>query len=304
MRFAMLFSCVALSMLILLQGCARRRPDIFSANRTNATNSLQSAQADPNSQRLAQVNSQLSQIDANNRELHAQIAELQQKLNLSSEEKRLLRQQMADAASQLSQLKNVNSEAEKQINILQASSQRKSGATVRANSTLAQRIDAFRSLGLEAWQDGDVVRIELPSDRVFVQGTYQLQPTGTALLDQVAKEVRKNYPRQLIGIEGHTDNLPIAGTVTTHHQIAATQSMTVFNYIARSGSLPERQMFTMAVGSNRPRFSNADPAGRARNRRIEIVVYPEVFEADKSACADTLPCRSVSFRNFRYRLAI
>jgi flagellar motor protein MotB len=254
-------------------GCTRGRPDFFSAQNTNPA-----LANDPNTARLADANSRLSEFDSSNRDLHSQIAELQQQLNLSNEEKRLLRQQMGDAATQLRQMQTAKSDAEQQINILQASTQRRSGATIRSNSSLAQRIDAIRTTGVEVRQDGDVVRIELPTDRLFVQGTYQLQSSGTALLDQVATEIRKNYPRQLIGIEGHTDNLPIAGTVTTHHQIAATQSMTVFNYLSRSGYLPEKQMFTMAVGNNRPRFSNADPAGRSRNRRIEIVVYPEVFE--------------------------
>ena len=285
----------AASLLLIIVGCAQRRPDFFANSNTlappaNSAANQQLAQQNPTQQNpvnpgtdaaLAQVeklNSQFSQFDADNRDLHTQIAQLQQQLNLSNEEKRLLRQQMGDTASQLRSLQKAKADLDQRLNFMQTSTRARAGATIRANNSLASRINAIKLTGVEVRQDGDVVRIDLPSDRLFVQGTYQLQRTGAALLDQIAAEIQRNYPRQLLGIEGHTDNVPIAGAVVTHHQIAAQQSMAVFDYLSRSGRLPPRQMFTMAVGSNQPRFSNGDAAGRSKNRRIEIVVYPEVFQ--------------------------
>jgi len=276
MRKALRTVCAAL-LLVIIAGCAQQRADLFSTNPAISANGQAAGNAAALGQ-LQEMNSRLAKTDADNRELHAQIAQLQQQLNLSNEEKRLLRQQMADTAGQLRNVQMAKNEVDNRLNVMRTSTQTRSGATVRANNSLADRINAIKTTGVEVRQDGDVVRIDLPTDRLFVQGTYQLQQNGTALLDQVATEIRRNYPRQMIGIEGHTDNVPIAGTVTTHHQIAATQSMTILDYLSRSGYLPERQMFAMAVGSNQPRFSNGDPAGRARNRRIEIVIYPEVFE--------------------------
>ncbi len=41
--------------------------------------------------------------------------------------------------------------------------------------------------------------------------------------------------------------------------------------------MPSQQLFTVAQGENNPRQSNATAAGRAANRRIELVIYPETF---------------------------
>ena len=228
---------------------------------------------------VRELNSRLGRFDSDNQDLHTQIAQLQQEVNLANEEKRLLRQQLGDTASQLREIQVAKSRVDQSLNAMQASA-RVRGASIRANNSLSVNVAGLRALGVEAWQDGDVVRIALPTDRLFMQGTSQVQQTGAALLQQVAGEIRRNYPRQIVVIEGHTDNVGLAGTVMTHHQIAQSQSLAVFNFLSRSGYLPAKQMVTMAVGSNRPRFSNSDAAGRSRNRRVEMVVYPEAYDGN------------------------
>ena len=132
--------------------------------------------------------------------------------------------------------------------------------------------------GLDVRQDADLIRIELPSDQIFNPGTTQLSQLGVTYLDQISAAVRRHYPRQVIGIEGHFDSKSLQGSTYTAHQLTATQAIAVLHTLTRSG-LPEQQMFTMSMGSGRPRFSNGDAAGQARNRRVEVVIYPETYDS-------------------------
>ncbi len=146
------------------------------------------------------------------------------------------------------------------------------GATIRANNSLMQKLQTVQLPGYKAWMDGDVIRLEGPTDRLFVSGTYQLNQNDALTISNLANIIRQNFPRQVIGVEAHWDGTPIEPATTSHHQLTATQALAVFDLLVRSG-LPHDQVFTMAMGSNRLRYPN----GNAANRRIEIVIYPETF---------------------------
>ena len=255
---------------VLLGGCAPR-----------PINSQAALNPGPEAQLTAQLgtlNERLAQFDADNRDLHSQVAQMQQTLQVSEKENRLLRQQLADASTELQRLEVAKQETEQQLNTYQTSAQKRGGATITANNSLKTRLRLIEVPGVEVRLDGDVVRIELPSDRIFNQGTNQLQPGGMALIDQVGEAIRRHYPRQRIGIEGHTDPVTAQRSIVSAHQLTSTQALVVFHHLARTGAIPPQQLFTMGMGANQPRFSNGEVAGRARNRRIELVVYPETYD--------------------------
>ena len=151
------------------------------------------------------------------------------------------------------------------------------GATIRANNSLMQRLSAIQIPGGQARMDGDVIRIEFPSDRMFVPGTYQIQPAQLPVMQNIVTTIRQNFPKQIIGIEAHWDNTPLNPPTTTHHQLTATQALSVFDNLVRLG-LPNNQMFTMAMASNRPRHPTGMAGGVSPNRRIELVIYPETYD--------------------------
>ncbi len=212
-------------------------------------------------------------LDADNRDLHSELAKSQQQVQLLNDKLALLSKQLADSAGQLQAEQVAKKEAERRAETIQASTRMRGGATITANNSLARSLDMITIAGVEVRRDNDVIRIELSSDRLFVAGTAQLQGSAQYLLDQVADAVTRNYSRQMLGIEAHTDANP-AGTAATQ-QLAGTQALAVFSSLTSRNRLPANQLFTVSHGANHPLASNATPAGRAKNRRIEIVVYPE-----------------------------
>ncbi len=235
-------------------------------------------------QQVESLNMRLSQFNYDNDNLHTQIAALQQRLQNANNYNDQLRQQLADTMGQLQQSQQVaNSPATDSSSWTNASSTggvpaQNAGATIRANNGLMQGLQTVQLPGFRSWMDGDVIRIEGPTDRLFVSGSYQLNANDAATLASLASTIRQNFPRQIIGVEAHWDGSPIQPATTSHHQLTATQALAVFDLLVKSG-LPNRQVFTMAMGSNRPRYeASATENGISPNRRIEIVIYPETFQ--------------------------
>jgi flagellar motor protein MotB len=213
-------------------------------------------------------------LDADNRDLHSELAKSQQQVQLLNDKIALLSKQLADTASLVKSEQLAKQEAERRAEMIQTSTRLRGGATITANNSLNRSLEMISIPGVEVRRDNDVIRIELPSDRLFSAGTAQLQGTAQLVLDQVADAVTRSYPRQMLGIEAHTDANPAGAALT--QQLAAAQAVAVFQSFTTRNRIPANQLFTVAHGSNHPLASNATPAGRAKNRRIEVVIYPEV----------------------------
>jgi flagellar motor protein MotB len=188
-----------------------------------------------------------------------------------------LQKHLGDTAQQLQDLRLAKQQAEQKFESLQATTTRRGGAIITANSSIRQTLRKIEIQGLQVRQDGDVIRIELPADHLFAPGTAQVAGSAFPILDLAASELAQNYPRQLVAIEGHTDSTPLSGGITSH-QLSAAQAMAVFDQLTRRNRLPARQFFLIAHGPNRPLASNATQAGQTQNRRVELVVYPESYE--------------------------
>jgi len=227
---------------------------------------------------VAELNRRVQLLDDNNRQLTTQLAQSEQQSQVYRDELKLVRQQLADTTAQYEAARIAAQEAQSQARSFQASAQLRGGATIRANTNLNQLAGRLNLGNLTVQPDGEVVRVIVPSDHLFSPGTAQLLPQAAGILDPVAAQLRTVFPRQRIGVEGYTDNGQLyGGAAASPHQLTSAQTTAVLEQLTRRGGMPANQLFTVAHGANNPRSDNATPAGRAQNRRIELVIYPETF---------------------------
>lgn len=238
----------------------------------------QPGQQQPYEAQLAELTRRSGQLDANNRDLHAQLAQSAQQVQVMRDQVTLLQRQLQDSAQQLRETQVARQDAEQKLESLTASYQRRGGAVITANSSIRQALLPVEVPGVAVRQDGDVIRMELPADQLFVGGGTQLQPTAYLALDQVATAILRTYPRQRIGIEAHTDGAGGAGVASAAHQLTAAQAAAVLDQLTQRNKLPPQQLFTVAHGANHPRSANTTLEGRTKNRRIEVVIYPETAD--------------------------
>jgi flagellar motor protein MotB len=260
----------------VLSGCANNPYTLQKQNQA-----LQQQQATLQ-QRNNELQARASALDRDNQELGTLLAQARQQSKLTEDQLAALRDQLASASAQLSQVREEKQLSDKQTEALVASARRRTGATITANSSLERNLPALNLPGVEVRPDGDVVRIELPAARLFQPGSGALQPPAAALVDAVALEITRAYPEQTVGIEGHTDNDFLRTPQGfDSQQLSVAQATAVYQYIVSRGLIPAARLFIVGHGSNHPVVSNATAAGKARNARVELVVYPEKAAAGR-----------------------
>lgn len=116
-------------------------------------------------------------------------------------------------------------------------------------------------------------------DRVlFDSGEAELKPEGEAILLQVAR-VLAGFPRREIQVLGHTDHVPITtrtrGGFTDNWSLSTGRALAAVRFLASRAGVDPRRLAAVGCGEFRPLADNSTPEGRARNRRIAVVVLPE-----------------------------
>ncbi|HZZ71195.1 MAG TPA: OmpA family protein [Pirellulales bacterium] len=270
MRWIAGVTILAAGSLALTGGCAQNP---FAAK--EKANQQQQQQTAIATQQNSELLNRVAKTDRDNQEIQAQLAQAQQQVKLSDDQNAALREQLNNATNQLAQLRDDKSLTEQRAQAITASVKRPSGA-ILPNSSLRQNVSQLNLPGLEVRQDGDVVRIELPSEKLFDPGTARLRNGANLIIENAALEIARVYPNQVIGIEGHTDADPLQGsTWITNHQLSLAQASAVFEFISTRLRFRPEQLFVAGHGGNNPVVSNATLVGKARNRRVELVIYPE-----------------------------
>jgi chemotaxis protein MotB len=114
------------------------------------------------------------------------------------------------------------------------------------------------------------VSIEINANVLFAPGRAELEPQSLDVLRAVAATLRSE-PFYL-EITGHTDNVPIRNSIfQSNWELSAVRATSVVRLLAANGIAPER---LLAIGreATRPIASNATAEGRARNRRVELMI--------------------------------
>lgn len=229
-------------------------------------------------QQTQQYQQRAAALDRDNQELQSMLAQSRQQTQVLQDQIAATQTQLRDTTDRLALMQNETEQLRGRTTAMAAGLQVRNQAEIRANNTLLKSMTITNMPGINVRQDGEVIRIELPGDQLFNFGTSQLKLGSDALLKTIASDLSQNYPQQLIGIEGHTDGSPMTSPqFPTDQHLAVAQAMAVYDALTRGGGIQTRQLFVVGHGGSHPVVSNGTDAGRARNRRVEIVIYPETM---------------------------
>jgi len=129
---------------------------------------------------------------------------------------------------------------------------------------------------VEVRTSGETMTVTLPDKVLFTSGSAELKGAAKAVLDKVAGVLNRDYASHMIRVEGHTDNQPIRRTKKLwqdNWDLSCNRAMAVARHLVGKGIDPKR-IYAAGFAYHQPVASNATAAGRARNRRVEIVVAP------------------------------
>ena len=120
-------------------------------------------------------------------------------------------------------------------------------------------------------QESRGVVLQLQDSLLFDSGSAALRPVARRELSALASELaRLNQP---LRIEGHTDNIPVRGSgYASNWDLSAARATSVLRFLLDTTSLPPASLAVAGYGEFRPIATNATAAGRAKNRRVDIVI--------------------------------
>lgn len=114
------------------------------------------------------------------------------------------------------------------------------------------------------------VSIEINANVLFAPGQAELEPQSLAVLRAVAEHLR-NEPFNL-EVTGYTDNIPISNSIiASNWELSAIRATSVVRLLADNGIAPAR-LFAIGREASQPIASNVTAEGRARNRRVELMI--------------------------------
>ena len=170
-------------------------------------------------------------------------------------------QQLAELSDQLEQFKTLA-----QLKAEEADDLR------RAKELLEQRLNSSEaSVGYD--ERGLVTR--LVDQVLFDSGKAELRRGAYPVLDKVA-QVLKEVPDQPVGVEGHTDNVPIKYSGWSDNKALSTaRANAVVDYLVEKQGIDSSRLMAVGYGEDHPITSNDTTKGRQQNRRVEIVILPK-----------------------------
>ena len=117
------------------------------------------------------------------------------------------------------------------------------------------------------------ITVTLPNAILFDSGKATLKRATSTELDHIYSVLRDKYPSKQIDVVGHTDTDPIKkSNWKDNWELSAQRALSVLRYLEKKGISPEKIQAT-GRGQSQPIASNSTTSGKARNRRVEIVVH-------------------------------
>lgn len=233
-------------------------------------------------QQLDEVGQALVREEAQARALARQVASMQRMLDAKRQELARLERSLGDSHSELAEVLRKRARLEASVAEMTKAMAQLARRQAEADRRVAEYRDMLtRFAGLiDAGKldvrivDGRMV-LTLPMDILFASGSARLSPEGKQSLLEVGAGLA-TIPDKRFQVEGHTDDVPIAtDRFPSNWELASARSLVVLHTLVSSG-LASDQLSAASYGEYKPRADNHSDDGRASNRRIEIVVVPDL----------------------------
>jgi len=123
--------------------------------------------------------------------------------------------------------------------------------------------------GVEVQRQGDTIRLQAPENITFDTNRADVKPQFQPVLGQLAQSIQQ-YPGTVVQVEGHTDSV---GSASYNQTLSENRAGAVRSYLLQRG-VDANRLAAVGYGLTRPVADNSTAAGRAQNRRVEVLIVP------------------------------
>lgn len=185
----------------------------------------------------------------------------------------VLAQQSAEAAA----LSNKLAEAQTRIDQLAAENE---SATKTQHSLEDEMRRALQSKDVTISELKGRLTVNILDQILFDSGEAELKSEGQKILEKIAGVLVQHTNRQ-IHVIGHTDDVPIHRKFPSNWELSTARATAAVRFLQEKAGVDPRHLGALGYGEFHPVAPNTTAEGRAKNRRIEVVILPEELALPK-----------------------
>lgn len=209
--------------------------------------------------------SALAENSKRNRELLKELEEKEK--TLAEEQTRLekLQKDLASRSERIDELEGLIADKEQKMNNLR--------------ENLSKALTNFEGKGLSVEQRDGKVYVSMENKLLFSSGSWSVGSEGKKAVTELGKVLAQN-PDIAVSIEGHTDDDPYRGTgqLTDNWDLSTKRATEVLKLLLKNNNIDPQNLTAAGKGEHVPVASNDTAEGKAKNRRIEVVLTPKLDE--------------------------
>lgn len=191
---------------------------------------------------------------------------------------------MAAEQERLNKLKAELDASSKRLSELEAYIAAKDASMKKLKETLSKSLKAFEGKGLTVEQRNGKVYVSMENKLLFQTGSWAVGAEGKTAVVAVGKVLADN-PDISVLIEGHTDDDKILGNIgggiENNWDLSTKRATAIVNILSENKGVKKDNLTAAGRGEYAPLMSNDTPEGKAKNRRIEIILTPKLDEISK-----------------------
>ncbi|WP_010135458.1 OmpA family protein [Ochrovirga pacifica] len=168
----------------------------------------------------------------------------------------------------------------KRIADLEALIASKEQAMQALKKAISDALIGFEGKGLTVEHRDGKIYVSMDNKLLFRSGKWSVEAQGKSAVEELAKVLVQN-PEIEVLIEGHTDNVPYRGAIIEDNWDLSVKRATAIVRILEKQNVAPKQMTAAGRGEYKPVAENTSPEGKAKNRRIEIILSPNLDEVTK-----------------------
>ncbi len=203
-----------------------------------------------------------------NRELLAQLEAKEQALAEENQRLEKLKQELANRSNRVAELEKVISD--------------KDAAMTALKEAISKALTDFEGKGLTVEQRDGKVYVSMENKLLFSSGSWAVGTEGRRAVQQLGTVLATN-PDIAVLIEGHTDNVPYQGSgqIVGNWDLSTKRATAIVTILRENASINAENLTAAGRGEFAPIATNDTPEGRAKNRRIEVILTPKLDELTK-----------------------
>ena len=162
-------------------------------------------------------------------------------------------------------------------NALNDEVKRKDSAMMALRNSVANALVGYENQGLTVTTRNGRVYVSMDNKLMFASGSFNVNVNGKVALEKLADVLKDNKDINIL-VEGHTDSIPYRGSgkISDNWDLSAKRATSIVRILTANNKIASNKITAAGRGEFNPIASNATKEGRAKNRRTEIILMPDL----------------------------